>query len=138
MLKRGSSGAHAVLFPDSRTGRNNAVSAKKDYALPSATWLKFDEVPGTEKVALIFSRTPLDPDTNKYINSQSVIVTADKSGAKDLCPTRMQIGWDDPTPIIMPDSMTNIALVSSSMVKIVPKEEANLLITIDIDLEHQK
>ena len=138
LMKRGSTGAHAVLFPDSRTGRNNAVAAEKDFALPSATWLKFDENPGTEKVALIFSRSPLDPDTNKYINSQSVIVTADRSGAKDLCPTRMQIGWDDPNPVIMPASMTDVALVSSSMVKIVSKEEANSLIAIEIALEHQK
>lgn len=141
LMKQGSSGAHAVLFPEARTGRNNALSARKDYALPSGTWLKFDQKPGTEKLSLIFARTPLDPDTNKYLNNkQTVLVSADRSGAKDLCPTRMQISWDDPNPLIMPASQSDsdVALASnSSMVRVAQKSDSQTpIIAIDIDLEH--
>ncbi len=140
LMKRGTSGAHAVLFPEERTGRNNVVKAAKDYALPSATWLKFDKKAGIEKVGLVFSKTPLDPDTNKYLNNkQTVIVSSDRSGAKDLCPTRMQISWDDPNPMIIPGAVGSdfaLALDSSSLVKISPKEDSNSLIAVDIDLEH--
>ncbi len=137
LMKQGSSGAHAVLFPEARTGRDNSVSANKDYALPSATWLKFDNNPGTEKVSLIFSPSALDPDTNKYMNSQTVIVSADKSGAKDLCPTRMQISWDDPNPLIMPPSAgDNSKVTNASMVKITQVENPTSVIVVDVDLEH--
>lgn len=140
LMKQGTSGAHAVLFPDARTGRNNAVTAMADYALPSATWLKFDENPGTEKISLIFSKAVLDPDTNKYMKIQTVIVSADRSGAKDLCPTRMQISWDDPNPLIMPPSAGSVALASSSssVVRVSQKDELTTVMAIDIDLEHQK
>ena len=142
LMKQGTSGGHAVLFPEARTGRNNSISAGKDYALPSGSYLKFDGKPGTEKLSLVFARTPLDPDTNKYLNNkQTVIVSADRSGAKDLCPTRMQISWDDPNPLIMPASSSDsdVALVSnSSMVRIAQKAETqpSSVLAIDIDLEH--
>lgn len=138
LMKQGTSGAHAVLFPDAKTGRNNSITASKDYAFPSATWLKFDDNPGTEKISLIFAKTPLDPDTNKYLNSQDVIVSADKSGAKDLCPTRMQISWDDPNPLIIPSTTSDFSFASSSMVNIAQSDERNSMIAVDIDLEHQK
>ncbi len=141
LMKQGSSGAHAVLFPEARTGRNNAVQANKDYALPSATWLKFDNHAGTERVGLVFSKSALDPDTNKYLNNkQAVIVSADRSGAKDLCPTRMQMSWDDPNPLIMPgsgaESDAALASMNSSMVKIAQKDNKESVIAVDFDLEH--
>lgn len=142
LMKQGSSGAHAILFPEVRTGRNNAVQANKDYALPSATWLKFDNHSGTERVGLVFSKSALDPDTNKYLNNkQTVLVSADRSGAKDLCPTRMQMSWDDPNPLIMPSSSTEsdsaLASMNSSMVKIAQKDNKESVIAVDFELEHQ-
>ncbi|MBX9690531.1 MAG: alpha/beta fold hydrolase [Candidatus Obscuribacterales bacterium] len=140
LMKQGSSGAHAVLFPDPRTGRNNAMTALKDYAFPSASWLKFDNKPGKERVALIFSASPLDPDSSKYLqNSSAVLVSADRSGAKDLCPTRMQISWDDPNPLIMPSLSSSSSLASNtSMVKVSQKDSSLTLLSVDIELEHQE
>lgn len=136
LMKQGTSGAHCVLFPEARTGRNNAVTARRDYALPSAVWLKFDEKPGTEKVSLIFSPVVLDPDTNKYLNSQTVIVSADRTGAKDICPTRAQLSWDDPNPLIMPSPSSEAA--SASLVKYSQTEQLKSMVAIDIDLEHKQ
>jgi len=136
LMKQGTSGAHAVLFPEAHTGRNNAVTAMKDYALPSATWLKFDDKPGREKVSLVFAQVALDPDTNKYMNSHTVIVSADRSGAKDLCPTRGQLSWDDPNPLIMP--LPTSAAANASLVTYSQPNEPKSVIAIDIDLEHQQ
>jgi alpha-beta hydrolase superfamily lysophospholipase len=136
LMKQGTSGAHAVLFPEARTGRNNAVTAGKDYGLPSATWLRFDEKPGTERICLIFAPVALDPDTNKYMNSHNVIVSADRSGAKDLCPTRAQLSWDDPNPLIMPSQASGAS--SASLVKYSQTDQPKSVIAIDIDLEHQQ
>lgn len=142
IMKQGSSGSHAVLFPESRTGRNNSVGKDEDVALPSATWLKCDDKPGTEKICLVFSRLALDPDSNKYLNMKpSVIVSADRSGAKDLCPTRMQLSWDDPNPLIIPTGKLDYALASGagSAVKVSHKDKdgEGPVLAIDIDLEHK-
>lgn len=140
LMKQGSSGAHALLFPEAQTGRSNKIAAGHDYALPSARWLKFDEKPGTEKLSLIFSRNALDPDSSKYLGVTNCIVSSDRSGAKDLCPTRMQISWDDPNPLIMPPLSDGSVALVSSLVNVSSREEApkNSVMAIDIVLEHQK
>jgi acylglycerol lipase len=136
LMKQGTSGAHAVLFPEAHTGRNNVVTAGTDYALPSATWLKFDDRPGTERICLIFAVVPLDPDTNKYMNSHTVVVSADRTGCKDLCPTRAQLSWDDPDPLIMPSPTSEAA--NASLVKYSQPDDPKSVIAIDFDLEHRQ
>lgn len=136
LMKQGTSGAHAVLFPEARTGHNNHMLADKDYALPSATWLKFDNHPGIEKVSLVFSPSTLDPDTNRYLNNPNLVVSSDRTGAKDLCPTRMQISWDDPNPLIIPPDSGAVPASNSSAVKVSSRDNASSLVALDIDLEH--
>ncbi len=139
LLKQGSSGTHALLFPDQKTGQNNKIQAQMDYALPSATWLKFDEHEGREKVALVFSPNVLDPNTNRYLNSSNIVISSDRSGAKDLCPTRMQISWDDPNPLIIPPDTAAVPVSNSSAVKVSgAADKGSSIVALDIDLDHQK
>ncbi len=139
LLKQGSSGSHSLLFPEKRTGQNNKIQPQMDYALPSATWLKFDEHEGREKVSLVFSPNVLDPNTNRYLNSSNIVISSDRSGAKDLCPTRMQISWDDPNPLIIPADTAAIPVSNSSAVKVTgAADKATSIVALDIDLDHQK
>lgn len=139
LLKQGTSGAHTLLFPDQKTGQNNKIQAQMDYALPSATWLKFDEHEGREKVALVFSPNVLDPNTNRYLNSSNIVISSDRSGAKDLCPTRMQISWDDPNPLIIPPDTAAVPVSNSSAVKVSgAADKVSSIVALDIDLDHQK
>ena len=138
LMKQGTSGAHAVLFPEARTGQNNRIDSQKDYVLPSATWLKFDDHPGTEKVSLVFSPSALDSDTNRYLNNRNLVISSDRTGAKDLCPTRMQISWDDPNPMIIPPDAGAVPASNSSVVRVSSKDTSSSLVALDIDLEHQK
>lgn len=139
LLKQGSSGGHAVLFPEQRTGQNNKIQAQKDYALPSATWLKFDEHEGREKVSLVFSPSALDPNINRYLNSSNIVISSDLSGAKDLCPARMQISWEDSNPLIIPSDVTSVPASNSSTVNVTGEEsKTGSIVALDIDLDHQK
>ena len=106
LMKQSSTGKQAVLFPEARTGLVNSVSAGKDYALPTKTWLKFDDHPGVEKVTLLFSRTAMDMSKISGATLTSAYVSPDRSGSKDLVPTRMQLSWDDPEPVIIPTSFS--------------------------------
>ena len=103
--KKGSSGAQGLLFPSKDTGMNNELKAGRDYAVPTTTALQFDAKPGTEDVALIFSRTRLEPE--QYLDPKllTCYVSSHQDGAKDLVPTRMQLSWDDPDPVIIPSDM---------------------------------
>jgi hypothetical protein len=93
VLQQGSGGGRAVLFPDARTGTDNAVAADSDTAIPTKTYLRFDDKPGLEKLNLVFSKRPINGDSNAAI--LTAYVSPDRTGAKDLVPTRMQLSWDD-------------------------------------------
>ncbi len=105
VMKKGSSGAQNLLFPSPDTGMDNELKVGRDYAIPTKTALEFDAKPGTEDVALIFSRTRLEP--NQYLDPKilTCYVSSRQDGAKDLVPTRMQLSWDDPDPVIIPQDM---------------------------------
>ncbi|MBI4534337.1 MAG: DUF4384 domain-containing protein [Candidatus Melainabacteria bacterium] len=104
VLKSGSRGDKAVLFPGPKSGMDNHVLGGRDYVLPTTAVLKFDNDPGTETLSLIFSRKTVDVE--KYLDTnyeEKVVVSA--SGAKDLVPTRMRLCWDDPIPVIIPHEL---------------------------------
>lgn len=105
VMKKGTSGAQNLLFPSEDTGVDNELKAGHDYAIPSKTALEFDAKPGTEDIALIFSRTRLN--AKEYFDSKllTCYVSSRQDGAKDLVPTRMQLSWDDPDPVIIPQDM---------------------------------
>lgn len=157
VLKSGSRGDKAVLFPGARSGMDNHVLGGKDYVLPTIATLKFDNDPGTETLSLIFSRKTVDVE--RYLEStyeDKVVVAA--SGAKDLVPTRMQLCWDDPAPVIMPQEvltqatgkggskdagareLTDVASppavrAEGSLVTVVHNDPDGVL-TVDVALEH--
>lgn len=120
VLQQGSGGGRAVLFPDARTGTNNAVSANDDTAIPTRTYLRFDDKPGLEKLNLVFSKRPINGgDSNAAI--LTAYVSPDRTGAKDLVPTRMQLSWDD-------------ADTGTALVRVTSPEDT---IALDIALEHK-
>lgn len=103
--KKGSSGSQTLLFPSKDTGMDNEIKVGRDYPVPSQTALEFDAKPGTEDIALIFSRTKLEE--KQYLDPKLLMcyVSSHQDGAKDLVPTRMQLSWDDPDPVIIPQDM---------------------------------
>ncbi len=146
LLKAGTTGKHAVLFPDDQTGRFNRIGAQHDIALPTKSWLRFDNNPGQERVSIIFSRRPLDPSVQDS-SLLTAFVSPDRSGAKDLVPTRMELSWGDPNPVIMPGSFSNnTALASASQSGGEQALEANLVkvsfanpdgvLSVDVALDH--
>jgi acylglycerol lipase len=136
LMKQGASGGRAVLFPEQRTGTNNAISAGRDCAIPTLTYLRFDEHAGVENVSLIFSKKPMEIDS--VLNDKNTVmayVSPDKSGAKDLVPTRMQLSWDDTNPILIPQAQQDTALAShSSLVHVASPDDT---VALDIALEHK-
>ena len=105
VMKKGSSGAQTLLFPSQDTGMDNEVRVACDYAIPTTTALQFDAKPGVEDIALIFSRNRLE--ANQYLDPKllTCYVSQHQDGSKDLVPTRMQLSWDDPDPVIIPQDM---------------------------------
>ena len=140
VMKQGTSGKQAVLFPDARTGMANDIAHGQDYPLPSKAWLTFDRNPGIEKVSIIFSTKPLDglmtPKQPKYVTAY---VSPDKSGSKDLVPARMQLSWQDPDPVIIPQ-MTSLASASASAnqnsIVMVSCQDPSAVLSLDIALAH--
>jgi hypothetical protein len=59
VMMKGTSGNQSVLFPNN-TVPNNRVVAGKQYSLPSAGFLKFDNNPGTETLRVLLSRKAMD------------------------------------------------------------------------------
>ncbi|NJL83821.1 MAG: hypothetical protein HC890_14425 [Chloroflexaceae bacterium] len=97
-------------------------------------------------MSLLFSRhkvaseTELSPPTHL-----TAFVSNDMTGAKDLVPTRMQLSWDDPTPVIMPDQIGNneklaqsnsAQQATGSLVKVVFNDPTGML-AVDVALAHQ-
>lgn len=137
LMQQGTAGGRAVLFPEVHTGSDNTIASGRDCAIPTRTYLRFDQTPGVEKVSLIFSKRPID--INKVLqdpNTITAFVSPDRSGAKDLVPTRMQLSWDDPSPVLMPSFEQDSMLAShSSMVRVGCRD--NDTVALDIALEHR-
>ena len=139
-MKQGSSGAHALLFPNNKTGADNSLKADIDCAIPTRTFLKFDNTPGIEKLSLVFAKIPINIDhVIQDPNTVMAFVSPDASGAKDIVPTRMQISWGDTTPLLMPTSAssTNIALASTSSLVQVACNNPHDVMSLEIALEHK-
>ena len=142
VMKESSSGKKAILFPSKDTGTNNYLNSGVDYPLPYKDWLTFDNTPGIEKVSLLFSKTKVADE--KALNPPEQLtayISDDMSGSKDLVPTRMQLSWDDPTPVILPDALNNNSALASqpangSLVNVVYNDPTGML-AVDVALAHQ-
>lgn len=153
LLKSGSRGEKAVLFPSNQSGTDNYLVRGRDYALPTSAKLKFDNDPGTETLSLVFSRGQLDSKGLLSGAEEKMVVSTGRSGAKDLVPTRMQLFWDDPAPVIMPE---DVAIAPAATAAVAPaakaaSQQANLddaslvtvvyskpegVLSVDVTLEH--
>jgi hypothetical protein len=99
VLKSGSKGEQAVLFPDQKNQEENKVEAGKEFVLPGDGMLAFDKNPGTEKLSVVLSRTPIDAQA--YLgkpapSSTQLVASADISGSKDLVPTQVLVSYNEP------------------------------------------
>ena len=97
ILREGSSGEHAVLFPDNKLKDDNRIVCGADYAIPRDDYLLFDAHPGSEKLILVLSRSPIKVDD--YMNSKStkprVLVASAQPGSKDLVPGSAVVAFQD-------------------------------------------
>ncbi len=99
LLKSGSRGEQSVLFPDQGSGDDNKVRRGEDYVIPSSGFLTFDDNPGTEKVSLLLSRTPID--AKAYLSGPKdspTLIASAMTGAKDLIPQRVLVHYSEPAP----------------------------------------
>lgn len=139
VMNKSSRGKSATLFPSAETGTNNFLTKGQDYPLPSKTWLKFDENPGTEEVSLVFSQKKISPQ--KELQEQHYLtayVSPSETGKKDLVPTRMQLSWDDPTPVIIPSDFSgNTQLAAHSSLVNLSFNGPGGVLAVDIALAHQ-
>lgn len=139
VLKQGTTGNSAVLFPSAATGNNNYLRKGQDFPLPYQDWLAFDDNPGLEKVRIMFSRNKVDIAKMQEMEKRKVAyISPDTSGAKDLVGTGLQLSWDDPNPVIMPDEIEEATRASSSasQVKLV-FDNIDGTLAVDVALQHK-
>ena len=115
VMKAGTTGKSDVLFPNRQYGTQNYLSRGKDYPIPATGWMEFDQHPGTEQLGLVFASDKVDVTPESLKNrTMTAFVSADETGSKDLCPTRMKLSWDDPKPVMLPDDFSAVAQVTNS------------------------
>lgn len=133
LLKSGSRGEQSVLFPDPGSGDNNKVKRGQDFAIPEQGFLTFDDNPGTEKVSLVLSRTPIDAQA--YLTGPKeapTLIASAMTGAKDLIPSRVLVHYSEPAntpPLKIASSQTS----SSKPPKVAPKTA----VVESVDLKHK-
>ena len=113
VLRSGSQGEQAVLFPLERLKEDNRLHREVDYALPADDFLTFDEHPGTEKVTLLFSKHALDQTKLLAASNDSanhVVVGSSAPGSKDLIPARTSVVYQPSESIstTFDDSKTSV------------------------------
>jgi alpha-beta hydrolase superfamily lysophospholipase len=141
VMKAGTTGKSDVLFPSATYGTNNYLSQGQDYPIPSSGWMQFDQHPGTEQLGLVFAKQKVDVTPESLQNhTLTCFVSPEQSGSKDLCPTRMKLSWDDPTPVMLPDDFSAISQLQnasdSSLVRL--KSTGEEMVSANIQLLHGK
>lgn len=142
VMQAGTTGKSDVLFPNKAYGTQNHLKQGKDYPIPAEGWMQFDEHPGTEQLGLVFATQAVDVTPESLKNrTLTAFVSPDQSGAKDLCPTRMKLSWDDPAPTLIPDDFSAVAQVhnstDSSLVRLMSNGVGSM-VSASIQLEHGK
>jgi len=128
VLRSGSRGEQAVLFPDAQRQEDNQVKRGQDYILPNDGSLKFDQNPGIEKISLLLSRTPIN--TEAYLSppadaSSSPLIATIASGSKDLIPCQILVSYKQPSALPEVSSGGKTSGISSSASKIAAKVKAS-------------
>jgi alpha-beta hydrolase superfamily lysophospholipase len=115
VMKAGTTGKSDVLFPKAEYGTHNYLTKGQDYSIPSTEWMQFDQHPGTEQLGLVFANEKVDVTPQSLQDhTLTCFVSPEESGAKDLCPTRMKLSWDDPTPVMIPEDFSAVSQVHNS------------------------
>lgn len=97
LLKSGSRGERAVLFPNERANENNHVAHGRDVMIPGdGTYLQFDENPGTEQLSLVISRAPINATAYLEQTNAPVMIASVEGGSKDLIPTKVYVSYGVP------------------------------------------
>ncbi|MBS1999571.1 MAG: DUF4384 domain-containing protein [Cyanobacteria bacterium SZAS LIN-2] len=112
LLSSGSQGEQSVLFPNDKTGEPNRLEGGREYVLPQDGGLTFDENPGTEKLTLLLSRTPIDAKSylaKPAAEKEITLIASAQTGSKDLVPARIYVAMgaprsDGPPPILVASS----------------------------------
>ncbi len=107
LLRSGSRGEQAQLFPLESLKENNQITRGKEIALPTEGTLDFDDNPGVEKLTMLISRTAIDP--KPYLNNpdegSGPLIIKLSAGSKDLIPTNVLVSYMSPSqaaPVILP------------------------------------
>jgi hypothetical protein len=107
LLKEGSGGEQAVLFPDAAHNDETKVVHGRDYSLPQEGFLTFDNNPGTERLLLLLSRTPVDAQAYLDNNSNDrAQIAALPDGSKDLIPAKIVLAYEPPKEAFKPKVST--------------------------------
>lgn len=96
LLKSGSRGERCVLFPNEKTNESNVVSRGKEVIIPGDGYLVFDENPGTERVALLLTRSSVDATAFLDQDTQPIMIASAGGGSKDLIPTKVYVSYGVP------------------------------------------
>lgn len=140
VMKAGTTGKSDVLFPNKAYGTQNYLRRGQDYPIPAEGWMQFDNNPGTEQLGLMFAHNQMDVNPSMFQNrTMTAFVSPHMDGAKDLCPTRMKLSWDDSTPVVIPDDFEAISQVSSkdsSLVRL--RSTSGGMVSASIQLLHGK
>jgi Domain of unknown function (DUF4384) len=96
LLKSGSQGEQAQLFPDAKRKENNQIVRGKEIVLPSDGVLTFDSNPGTEKLSLIISRHTINTEAYLSKESSAPRIAMSSSGSKDLIPNQVLVSYISP------------------------------------------
>ncbi len=97
VMRSGSRGEQAVLFPDPARGDNNKVSRGEDYVLPADGAFEFDSNSGMEKLTILLSRTTINAQA--YLAKpadQPVVIACAITGSKDLVPSQVFVAYANP------------------------------------------
>lgn len=147
VFKKTLSSGH-VLFPESDVDqKENWLQHGHEYTIPIEAALQFDQSSGLDKVELFFSHTKVDPiATMKAMRpATTCFVAAQPHGAKDLIPAKMELGWEEPSPVIIAEGYNSAVntepktisgeVKDRSFVTIISHEPSRVL-AIEIALRH--
>ncbi len=82
VMKSGSHGSQAVLFPAADSGENNVIKKGEDYVLPEQGVLEFDNQPGEERLQLIISPEKLNLENALAAGRERQIIITPKTPLK--------------------------------------------------------
>jgi len=114
VMKASTTGKSDVLFPHKEYGTQNFLNKDTDYTIPAKGWMQFDQNPGTEQLGLLFAANKVDVTPEALKNRTLTCFVSPTPGAKDICPTRMKLSWDDPTPVVIPEDFEGISQLANA------------------------